>query len=251
MMKKPLSMHMKRHNQIRPFEDETELERHTRKFDASLFLFGCNQKKRPNSVIFGRMFDGHVLDMFEMQITNYIAATAFKQPPPTLGSKPCILLQGTLFESDEEYKRLGNLMVDFFRGTKVHNIRLQGLETVISLTAVQGQLLFRVYRPILKKSATKTPRVELLEIGPSIDFKIDRKKIASESLYKAANRQPDELRVKPRKNISQDVFGTQKARIHLGRQEIGKIQTRKTKALRKGSSTGANNEPLVMREFNN
>ena len=49
----------------------------------------------------------------------------------------------------------------------------------------------------------------------------DRKKIASDSLYKSAMRQPDELRVKPRKNLSVDVFGTKKARIHLGRQ--GKV----------------------------
>ena len=59
-------------------------------------------------------------------------------------------------------------------------------------------------------------------------------------------RQPEELRVKPRKNVSRDVFGSQKARIHLGRQEIGKIQTRKVKALRepRKRTTGANSIPL-------
>jgi|UniRef100_A0AC35FN57 ribosome production factor 2 len=247
LLKKPLSQHLRRHNAMHLFEDETLLEKFSAKFDASLFAFGSHQKKRPNTLIFGRMFDHHILDMFEMRITNYIPAKTFKQPPPILGAKPCILLQGTLFESDEEIKRLGNLMVDWFRGVKVPNIRLQGLETVISFTIVEGVLLFRVYRTQLKKSASKTPRVELIEIGPSIDFVLDRKKIASDSLYKSAMRVPDELRVKPRKNVSQDVFGTQKARIHLGRQEIGRIQTRKTPALRKAprrQTSGANSIPL-------
>jgi ribosome production factor 2 len=246
LLKKPLSQHLKRHNAMHLFEDETGLERFSAKFDASLFAFGTHQKKRPNTLIFGRMFDNHILDMFEMRITKYIPAKEFKQPAPTLGSKPCILLQGTLFESDDEIKRLGNLMVDWFRGVKVPNIRLQGLETIISFTIIEETLLFRVYRTQLKKSSTKTPRVELIEIGPIIDFVLDRKKIASDSLYKMAMRQPEELRVKPRKNVSQDVFGTQKARIHLGRQEIGRIQTRKTKALRgpRERTSGANSIPL-------
>lgn len=64
-----------------------------------------------------------------------------------VGAKPCILLQGTLFEADETFKRIGNLMVDWFRGAKVSMVRLQGLELVIAFTAVsEQQLLFRVYR---------------------------------------------------------------------------------------------------------
>lgn len=128
------------------FDDETGVEKFSAKFDASLFAFGSHQKKRPNTLILGRMFDQHILDMFEMRITNYIPAKDFKQPAPALGCKPCILLQGTPFEFNEEFKRLGNLMVDWFRGVKVQNIRLQGLETVISLTMIEGTMLFRVYR---------------------------------------------------------------------------------------------------------
>lgn len=61
--------------------------------------------------------------------------------------KPCIILQGSLFETDETLKRLGNLMVDWFRGAKAECVRLQGIELVISLTAVaEERVLFRVYR---------------------------------------------------------------------------------------------------------
>ena len=131
------------------FEDETRIEKFSTKHDASLFVFGSHQKKRPNHLTFGRMFDNHVLDMYEMEIKNYIPAKDFNQPAPALGVKPCILLQGTAFESDEEMKRLGNLMVDWFRGVKVYNIRLQGLETVISFNVIDNMLLLRVYRYVL------------------------------------------------------------------------------------------------------
>jgi len=131
-------------------------------------------------------------------------------------------------------KRIGNLMVDWFRGASATSVRLQGLELVITLTAIaEDQILFRVYKTQLKKSGTKTPRVELIEMGPSIDFTVHRKKLASDDLFKSALKQPQELKVKPRKNISRDVFGTQLARIHVGRQQADTIQTRKLKALKK------------------
>uniref|UniRef100_A0A914D9W8 Ribosome production factor 2 homolog n=1 Tax=Acrobeloides nanus TaxID=290746 RepID=A0A914D9W8_9BILA len=129
-------------------------------------------------------------------------------------------------------KRIGNLMVDWFQGAKANKIRLQGLELVISLTAIENKILFRTYRTVLKKSATTTPRVELVEIGPSIDFLLDRNRLASENLFRTALKQPKELKVKMRKNVAQDVFGTTTARIHVGKQKIQTIQTRKVKALK-------------------
>uniref|UniRef100_A0A1I7V7W0 Ribosome production factor 2 homolog n=1 Tax=Loa loa TaxID=7209 RepID=A0A1I7V7W0_LOALO len=106
-------------------------------------------------------------------------------------------------------KRIGNLMVDWFRGAVIENIRLQGLELVISLTALEQKIYLRVYRTCLKKSTGTSPRVELVEIGPRIDFS-----------------------AKKRKNTSTDVFGTELGRIHVGKQNIDSMQTKKMKALR-------------------
>ncbi|KJH51717.1 hypothetical protein DICVIV_02148 [Dictyocaulus viviparus] len=89
---------------------------------------------------------------------------------------------------------------------------------------------------VMLKSAGNVPRIELLEMGPSIDFKVDRTKIASDSLFKAACKKPKSLTAKRRKNMSEDVFGSQLARVHIGKQNIDAIQTRKVKALRKFSS---------------
>ncbi|VDM95323.1 unnamed protein product [Thelazia callipaeda] len=236
-LKKPTAICYKRRNPIHPFDNDVELENFTLKNDASLFLFGSNSKKHPNSLIMGRMYDYHVLDMVELQIKSFVKSADFDSAKVFVGCKPCIVLQGTEFETNEVLKRVGNLMVDWFRGAVVENIRLQGLELVISLTYLDGQIYLRVYRTCLKKSTGKTPRVELVEIGPRIDFSIHRNKFASDSLFREALKQPKQLLASRRKNTSTDVFGSQLARVHVGKQNIDSMQTKRMKALRGGVSS--------------
>lgn len=50
---------------------------------------------------------------------------------------------------------------------------------------------------------------------------------------KEACRKPKELKLIKKKNISRDALGNTHGRIHLGKQKIDKIQTRKMKGLKK------------------
>ena len=59
--------------------------------------------------------------------------------------------------------------------------------------AVEDKVLFRSYRIILKKSGTRIPRVELEEIGPSIDWVLRRSQLASDDLFKTACKQVCEI----------------------------------------------------------
>ena len=63
---------------LKPFEDETSLEYLAQKTDHSLFAFGFNSKKRPNSLILGRTYDYHILDMFELTIEQMKTMDDFK-----------------------------------------------------------------------------------------------------------------------------------------------------------------------------
>lgn len=47
-------------------------------------------------------------------------------------------------------------------------------------------LIFISLRTILSKTSLKTPRVELQEVGPSVDFVVRRDHIASADLFKTA-----------------------------------------------------------------
>lgn len=237
MLKKPNAVMYKRKNILRPFEDETPLEFFSKKSDASLFMFGCHSKKRPDNLILGRLFDFHVLDMIELGVDKFTSMTEVEGPKCSHGTKPCLVFSGDAFEKDLEHKRLKNLLIDFFRGPVVNNIRLSGMEHVISVTAIDGKILVRNYRIMLKKSGSRTPRVELGEMGPSLDLVMRRTKLASDDLYKKALKVPKEAKPRKKKNISKDAFGSKLGRIHMTTQDLGKLQTRKMKALKKRKST--------------
>ena len=50
-----------------------------------------------------------------------------------MGTKPCLLFSGTAFDQDETMKRVQNLLIDFFRGPVVENVRLSGFEHAIQV----------------------------------------------------------------------------------------------------------------------
>lgn len=240
-LKKPNAVLYKKKNITRPFEDQTSMEFFSKKSDCSLFLFGSHNKKRPNNFIFGRMFDYHVLDMIELGVEKFVALSEIKNSKCPEGTKPMLVFAGDTFEVTEDYRRLKSLLIDFFRGPTVPNIRLAGLEHVLHFTAMDGKIFMRSYKVLLKKSGCRTPRIELEEIGPSFDFTVRRTHLASDDLYKLAMKRPKALKAKKKKNISRDTFGTTYGRIHMQKQDLGKMQTRKVKGLKKrrGEKTSA------------
>ncbi|XP_030051529.1 ribosome production factor 2 homolog [Microcaecilia unicolor] len=232
-LKKPYAVLYKKKNITRPFEDQTSLEFFSKKSDCSIFVFGSHNKKRPNNLVLGRMFDYHVLDMIELGIENYVSLNDIKNSKCPEGTKPMLIFAGDVFESSEDYRRLKSLLIDFFRGPTVPCVRLAGLEHVLHFTALNGKIFMRSYKVLLKKSGCRTPRIELEEIGPSFDFTVRRTHLASDDLYKLALKQPKALKPKKKKNISRDTFGTTYGRIHMQKQDLGKLQTRKVKGLKK------------------
>ncbi|KAM9356148.1 ribosome production factor 2 homolog [Pholidichthys leucotaenia] len=232
-LKKPNAVLYKKKNITRPFEDSTSLEFFSKKTDCSLFLFGSHNKKRPNNLIFGRMFDFHVLDMVELGIEKFVSLSDIKASKCPEGTKPMLVFAGEAFDTDNDLKRLKSLLIDFFRGPVVPAVRLAGLEHVLHFTAIEGKIYMRSYRCLLKKSGCRTPRIELEEIGPSLDFALRRTHLASDDLYKLANKQPKALKPKKKKNISHDAFGTKFGRVHMQKQDLSKLHTRKMKGLRK------------------
>jgi ribosome production factor 2 len=235
-LKKPHAVFFNKKNDWRPFEDSTHLEFMVQKNESPLFMFASHSKKRPNNMIIGRTYDNHVLDMVEVGVENLKLMSDFKTAKISLGSKPLLLFSGEPFETEFEYQRLKSILIDFFVGPKPENIRLQGLENVYQFVAHEGKVYFRNFRIVLKKSGTRLPRVELDEMGPSFTMAVRRHHLASDDLLKRAMRQPSQLKPKKVKNVSKSRLGTTFAKIHMERQNYGRLQTRKMKGLRKESS---------------
>ncbi|XP_003705204.2 ribosome production factor 2-like protein Non3 [Megachile rotundata] len=232
-LKKPNAVLMQKKNDVLPFEDVTLFEKHAAKYNAPHFMIALHNKKRPHNLVLGRMYENTLLDMAEFGIENYKALKDFKVPKISEGIKPLLVFNGELFENNHELNRIKNLLVDMFHRESAEKIRLQGLEHVLSFTAVENKIMLRSYRILLKKSDCRIPRIELEEIGPRADLVCRRTKLASQDLFKQACKQPKELKVKKKKNISKDNLGTTFGRIHVGAQNLNSIQTRKMKGLKK------------------
>jgi len=233
-MKKPNSVFLSRKNDYRPFEAANEIETLCKRYDASLFAFGSHNKKRPHNLVLGRTFDHQVLDMAEFGVENFKSLESFKNAKVAVGCKPCLLFAGEPFMSpSSDFFRIKNLLVDFFHGEEVTNVRLEGIEHAISFTAVENKIYVRSYRIILKKSGEKTPYAELEEIGPSADLVVRRTKLASADLFKTSCKKPKEIKPKKKKNISKDAFGSQLGRVHMPKQDLRRLPTRNMKGLKK------------------
>lgn len=240
-LKKPHGIKFHRRNDTRPFEDQGSIEFFSNKNDCSLMAFGSHQKKRPHNLVLGRFFDHQVLDLIELGVSNF---KSIQQHPGnlsyTVGFKPCFVFRGPEFEQKEEYKKFANLLLDFYRGEVTDQISLMGLDHVFVCTAVEGKIYFRHYSINLKKSGTNLPRVELEEIGPAMDLTIRRTRFAAHDLMKEALRQPRELKNRKVKNVTQSILGTV-INVHKEKQDLGQMQTRKMKGLKRKRAEGAAN----------
>jgi len=238
MLQKPNAKHLTRHNAVQPFEDPTPLEFLCQKSDASLFAFGTHSKKRPNNLVLGRMFDFHVLDMVELGIDSFKPIAAFPEAGGgcTSGSKPCLLFSGADWEHDVELQALRALLIDFFHMEVVEAISPLGIERVLCFTAGGGKVFLRHYLAQLRKSAEGTgPHVALVEMGPSMDLTVRRTQFAQSDLMKAAMTRPKAAAAAPRKvkNITRSKLMGKQGRLHMPKQDLGKVVVARMKALKK------------------
>ena len=161
-----------------------------------------------------------------------------------------------LFDTHPRFIQLKSLLMDFFNGEVIESIHLSGLEHVISITAApsseklesvsdaqtEGPLPvvhIRGYTIKLLASGQRKPRVELVPMGPSLDLSLRRHQPADPELWKVAMRRPKLKKQdvekglgKKRKNLEVDEMGDLRGRVHIAKQDLTKLQTRKMKGLK-------------------
>lgn len=71
----------------------------------------------------------------------------------------------------------------------VENLNLAGIDRVYVCTAVSSNRVFFTHCALqLKKSGTIVPRMELVEVGPSMDLVVRRHRLPNDGLRKEAMR---------------------------------------------------------------
>lgn len=251
-MKAPHSKLLSKNNVIQAFDDEgqSSLEFLMTKNDCSMFAMASHNKKRPNNLCIGRMFDRRILDIVELGVERYKSLLDYKGcPKKRIGSKPMMLFVGDGWHLNAELKRLQNLLIDFHRGDVVDKLVVSGLDHLMVFTTAYNnveenngdasknkhiKIHQRVYYCKLKKNPNggKTPLPYLTPSGPDMDFHIRRTQFATPDVWKMAIKQPTANKAKKIKNRSTNMFGETIGRLHLEKQDIDKIGGKKSKALR-------------------
>ncbi|KAF9528709.1 Brix domain-containing protein [Crepidotus variabilis] len=267
-LKRPHAIAFNKKNAILPFDTSStshqSLEFWAGKNDASMFVVGQSTKKRPHGLSFVRMYDGRVLDMLEVGIENWAGMSSFKTPKSTPGHKPLMHFASELFDTHPRFVQLKSMLVDFFNGEEIDSICLPGIEHVISVscaptpstlntatlptsgvtqddTASLPKVHVRTYTIKLLASGTRIPRVELVPMGPSLDLVMRRHQPADSELWKQAMKRPKLKKTeverglgKKKKNLEVDDMGDLRGRVHIAKQDLKKLQTRKMKGLKGG-----------------
>ncbi|SPO00915.1 probable RNA binding protein Rpf2 involved in ribosome biogenesis [Cephalotrichum gorgonifer] len=261
-LRAPYAKRFSKKNALHPFEDASSLEFFSEKNDASLFVFGATSKKRPHSLTFVRMFGHKVLDMLEVYLDpeSFRRMNQFKGRKPATGLRPMVVFAGSVFDSpiENEYTLAKSMFTDFFAGRdNAEKIDVEGLQFVVSITAEdpiseeeKPRIHIRVYLNQTKRSGQKLPRVEVEEMGPRMDFRVGRVKEADVSMLKEAMKKARTTEERPKKNITTDIMGDKIGRIHLGRQDMSKLQTRRVKGLKRGRDevVAGDEEDVMMKD---
>ncbi|XP_062117516.1 ribosome production factor 2 homolog [Humulus lupulus] len=227
-LKKESSVRFSRKNgEVRPFESggETALEFFSQKTDCSMFVFGSHSKKRPDNLVLGRFYDHHIYDLIEVGVENFKPMESFKYDAklaPKAGSKPFIAFIGEGFDSVEELRHLKEVLLDLLRGEVIENINIAGIDRAYVCTATSSNKVFLTHCALrLKKSGTVVPRMELVEIGPSMDLVVRRHRLPNEGLKKEAMRTLKDQAKKKVKNVSQDIIDGRIGKVYIPDQKVG------------------------------
>lgn len=259
-----VQLHKKNEN-IHPFEDPSSLEFLALKNECGVVVFGTHSKKRPNNITVMRTYDGKLLDLLELLVL-VPPEQAQKDPLLQVGvaMKPLILFSGSQWDDTSasaqaaQYSTIKSVMLDLFQGEEISSIDVAGLQFLLMIAAGESTnssadvedptnkpvLHLRWYKiKTLRSDNPKIPRVELDPVGPSFDFRVSRYREADASTMRDAlrhGRRPNEARTK--KNIETDLVGDKIGRVHLGKQDLSTLQTRKMKGLKRGRADIEANE---------
>jgi ribosome production factor 2 len=266
------------------------------KNDASLFVIGQTTKKRPHGLTFVRMYDGRILDMLEVGVDSWISLAEFKvsrlllkfclsvclfysnylkTPKSTPGHKPLLHFASELFDTHTRFIQLKSILISFFNGEEIESLCLPGIQHVISITCAPTpsslntttaspadtlslpKIHIRTYTLKLLASGVRIPRIELVQMGPSLDLAMRRHIPADPEIFKISLKRPKLKKTdvekglgKKVKNTEVDEMGDLRGRLHVAKQNMEKLQTRKMKGLKNGFKDEAEQDsrPLKRRK---
>jgi ribosome production factor 2 len=155
-------------------------------------------------------------------------------------AQPFLVFQGDLWESDEQIKKLRNLINDFF----LMNNRLKGAEIDALLRVVvcwsvtdDRRLHLNVFEVTVEGGAavlSEEGKLVIEELGPNAIFALRRLSFADEETFKKATYVPKPKKKKQNKNIKYDNLGNKRGKLYVDHQNLNGLPFKRRKLIKKG-----------------
>ena len=123
-------------------------------------MLGSHNKKRPNNIVIGRTYDEKMLDMVEFGLHNFQSTKEVSENINVpFQVRPFVIFQGDVWETEEDFGRIRNLLNDFF----FENNKVEGIEVDKYLQIVVCFSVLEDRRIIMKTYETKIEGKDILE----------------------------------------------------------------------------------------
>ena len=217
-------------------QSKSDVEYLCDKNNCALFTYTTDQKKKPMNLVMGLLYNKSLLDAFEFEVVNFIPISYFdKKVEVDSYMKPILLFQGEIFESDPNYERLKKFFIDYFRLYDTDATVISDLRRVIVISCDEKTdkvVKLRSYQIKGQINEENISKIDLEEIGPSIDMKERKIELADNDVYGRALKQPKGVRETKEKNIEKNALGEKRGRIHMMKQNLNAMALRKFKRQR-------------------
>lgn len=135
--------------------------------------------------------------------------------------KPLVIFQGDIFETDFEFARIKKFFYEFFKLYDITDINISILKRVVVFTAASDKIIkIRSFQLSEINEHTIKDHLNMKEIGPSLDLKLRRVKLATQDLYKTACKKPKEKSKHKSKNESTNMLGEKRGRVYMTSQDL-------------------------------
>ncbi|KAK6089715.1 hypothetical protein P3W45_001357 [Vairimorpha bombi] len=185
-----------------PFKQYSIVEKILKAHESKLFITITSKH-----LIFGRSFNNEIIDMLKFKIITY--EKSFKG----VISAELNMKYGLLLMNIKD-KRIENMFVDLFN-MKSSKICLDNIRYMWVITDFNGTYVLKYCR-ILGND-------DLEDVGPYFELELEDKYFCSDETYKKSMGNKE----KTVKNISKNEFNDQIGTLHINKQDLREIKTRK------------------------
>lgn len=124
--------------------------------------------------------------MVEFGVDEKVSIDEIDGAKKGIGSKPMMVFLGDQWENDSLFKKIQNILLDFFKGDKADKISMKGVDHVLACSVVDSKIYVRGYVLTYSKSGSRVPDLSLNPMGPFLDLSLRRHQMASDDMWKIA-----------------------------------------------------------------